>query len=195
MLVLVITIGSNAQMEDRHGYIGMTLGSAIPLGDFADNNFDNEDAGFAKTGINFNLVHFGYKFSKNFGIAASWFGAAHEVDTPYNIDAATWSYGGLFAGLLVSLPAGEKLFIEFKPMLGFVAATSPELKEGGLIVMEDQQGSAVGFDLVGSVRYNFSERWCAMANIDYLTAKPEFDYFEQSISALNLSLGLAYRLK
>lgn len=189
MLVLVITIGSYAQMEDRRGYIGMTLGAAIPLGDFADNSFDNEDAGFAKTGINFNLVHFGYKFSKNFGIAASWFGTAHEVDYN-NMEAEFWSYGGLFAGLLVSLPAGEKLFIEFKPMLGFVAATSP-----GSVGYGEEEGSAIGFDLVGSVRYNFAEKWCAMANIDYLTAKPEFDYFEQSISALNLSLGLAYRLK
>lgn len=204
LLVMMLSIAAGAQIEDRRGYIGITLGPAIPMGDFADNSYDNEDAGFAKTGVNFNLVHFGYKFSQNFGIAATWFGAAHEVDVSAfeepgidnnSIDAGSWSYGGLFAGLLVSIPAGEKLFIEFKPMVGFVAATSPEVKVSGITFMEDQQGSAIGFDLVGSVRYNFTEKWCAMVNIDYLTSKPEFDYFEQPISALTFSAGLGYRIK
>jgi hypothetical protein len=204
VLVMIISIVANAQMEDRRGYIGVTLGPAIPLGDFGDTNLDNEDAGLAKTGINFNLVHFGYKFSQNFGIAASWFGAAHEVDisgidevefSANEIDAGTWSYGGLFAGVLVSIPAGEKLFFEFKPMVGFVTATSPEIKVSGSTYMEDQQGSSIGFDLLGSVRYNFAEKWCAMFNVDYLTAKPEFDYFEQSISALSFNIGIAFRLK
>jgi len=197
-LVMIISIVANAQMEDRRGYIGVTLGPAIPLGDFGDTNLDNEDAGLAKTGINFNLVHFGYKFSKNFGVAASWFGAAHEVDFSANeVDAATWSYGGLFAGVLVSIPASEKLFFEFKPMLGYVAATSPEIRDkvSGNSYIEEEQGSSIGFDLVGSVRYNFAEKWCAMFNVDYLTAKPEFDYFEQSISALSFNIGVGFRLK
>ncbi|MGB5393824.1 MAG: hypothetical protein WBN16_06220, partial [Lutimonas sp.] len=97
----------------------------------------------------------------------------------------------LFGGPMVSFPANEKLFFEFKPMIGYVVASISEFN----VFVEDQQGAALGFDLMGTMRYNFHEKWCALLNLDYFTAKPEFDYFEQSISSFNINIGLAYRLR
>ena len=201
LLCFAISMALCAQMEERKGYIGLTMGASIPLGDFGDNSFSNADAGFAQTGFNLTLVHFAYKFSENFGMAASWMGTAHIAKIPsfydpdmgigYESDEGMWSYGSLFVGLLASVPATDKLYFEFKPMIGYVVASISEFN----VFVEDQQAEALGFDLMATTRYNFNEKWCALFNIDYFTAKPEFDYFKQSISSLNINVGLAYRLR
>ena len=134
-------------------------------------------------------------------MAASWMGTAHLAKIPFfydpefgigfESDEGMWSYGSLFVGPMATFPANEKLFFEFKPMLGYVVASISDFN----LFVEDQQGAALGFDLMATTRYNFHEKWCALLNIDYFTAKPEFDYFEQSIRSLNFNIGLAYRLR
>ena len=83
-------VGSNTKYRNlsqkRKGYIGISLGPSIPLGDFS-----NPSSGAAKTGLHLNLVNFGYLITDNVGIAAIWFGAANPVS---EISWNPWSYGG-----------------------------------------------------------------------------------------------------
>jgi hypothetical protein len=170
--------------DTRRGWIGITAGTAIPLGDFASK--DGDGAGFAKTGLNINLINFGYKFGKNFGITAAWYGAAHSID----LDgvSGTWSYGGLMAGPLLSFPVSENVDFDLKPMFGFATAKLD-------LEVYEESGASLTFDLGASIRYGFAEKWGLLINMDYLSANPKFDDGNQKISALNLSLGLAYRIK
>lgn len=185
--LVVLSANLFAQSSDRKGFIGITLGPSIPIGDFADNSLSNDNAGFAKTGLNINLINFGYKFGQNFGITGSWFGAAHSVDIS-GVDAM-WSYGGLMGGPMLSFPLNEKLDFDLKGMIGFVSAKL-DMNELG-----ETSGSGVGFDFGASFRYNFTEKWCLLINGDYLASNPKFDEGNQKISTINLSLGIAYRLK
>jgi len=194
----VLTINLSAQRNERKGYIGLSLGSSFPMGDFKDQDLDNEDAGFAGTGLNLHLLNFGYKFGYTLGVTGSLFGASHPLKFDEDIDIfndASWSYGGLMGGLLISLPVSEKLDFDLRPMIGFVSGSSPEIKLAGITVLEDQRGSGLCFDLGASLRFNFSDKWCGMIDLDYFSARPTFDNdYKQSISTVNLNIGFGYRL-
>jgi len=72
---LLLFLVSSIQAQDinkstKDGFISISLGLAIPTGDFADDDPGNNDAGFAENGASFTLINFGYLFSKNVGITA-----------------------------------------------------------------------------------------------------------------------------
>jgi len=169
--------------ERRKGFIGLSLGSSIPIGDFAD-----KENGLAKPGVHLNLINFGYLFSENFGVSATWFGAANPLDIEgYD----PWSYGGLMVGPLLSLPASEKVEWDFRPMIGYSVTTLPDIGWG----IENASSFAFNFGTV--LRTNVGEKVSLLLSADYFSTKPEFiDYgFEQSIATISLGFGIAYRLK
>lgn len=184
-LLAILSMNLFAQSTDRKGFVGITLGPAIPVGDFASKASSNNNAGFAKTGMNINLLNFGYRFGKNLGVTAFWFGASHEVDM--SGVKAMWSYGAIMAGPMYTLPVGEKLELGLKGTIGSVAATL-DIDQVG-----KSTGSGFGYDLGASLHYNYAERWCLLLNADYLGAKPKFTNATRKIAAISLSAGIAYR--
>jgi hypothetical protein len=70
LLALGIAYSGFAQ-QDSNFDLDISVGPAIPLGDFGEKDADNDDAGFAKTG--FELAVFGnWTLQSPFGIAAGW---------------------------------------------------------------------------------------------------------------------------
>jgi hypothetical protein len=188
ILSLVVLSGNLfAQSSDRKGFIGISLGPSFPVGNFADNTLSNADAGFVEWGINFNPINFGYIFGQYVGISASWFGAAYSADI--NGVDAIWSYGGLMGGPMLSIPVNEKFDLDLKGMVGFVTATS-DLSE-----YEENEGTGISFDLGASFRYNFAKKWCLLISSDYFISNPKLEDGNQKMTAISLSLGIAYRLK
>jgi len=169
--------------EKRKGFIGLSIGASIPVGDFAD-----KSDGLAETGIHLNLINFGYLFSENFGISATWFGAANPIDA-YGIDP--WSYGGIMVGPLLSFPLSEKVELDFRPMIGYSVTTLPDVGWG------TKQASSFALNIGTIFRINVGEKIALLLSADYFTTKPEFeDYgFEQSIGTISFGFGVAYRLK
>lgn len=167
----------------RKGYIGLSIGPSIPVGDFAD-----KSDGLAKTGLQLNLVNFGYLFSRNFGIAASWFGAANPVDAN-GIDP--WSFGGLMVGPLISPTFSEKVDLDFKPMIGYCVATLPNVGLG------TEQATSIAFSVGTQFRFHVGEKFSLLLSGDYFSAKSEFtDYgIEQHISTFTIGFGAAFRLR
>jgi len=169
--------------DKRKGYIGLSIGPSIPISDFGD-----ETAGSAKTGIQLNLVNFGYRFSENFGITATWFGAAN----PLAIDAIDpWAYGGLMVGPLLSFPLSEKAEWDFRPMIGYSVTTLPGLGFGS------EQASSFAFNIGTVFRINVGGKVALLLSADYFSTKPEFEIFnfEQQIETISFGFGVAYRLK
>ncbi|RUT78909.1 outer membrane beta-barrel protein [Ancylomarina longa] len=181
MLWCGIALGQRSECK---GYIGFTVNSAIPTGDFADNSKNNSKAGFASTGANIGLVNFGYNFNSRFGIAALWFFSAHAFNGFKNI---TWGYGGLMAGPMLTYPIAYNLKLDLKGMLGYARASLSDDNS-------EIDATGVGFDFGATIRFNFARRWCFLANADYFSSDPKFEDFNQKISALNLGIGIAYRL-
>ncbi|WP_423128447.1 outer membrane beta-barrel protein [Gaoshiqia sp. Z1-71] len=189
LVLIALSVGLFGQGTERKGYIGLSLGPAFPVGDFAGKSVD--EGGFAKIGLNLCLVNFGYKFGENFGIAGLWSGSAHNFDM-YGIDG-DWAYGSLMAGPMMSMPLSGRVDLDLKWMVGLVSARFEPNDFG------KEDGEGFGWDLGASLRYHFTEKWSLLVNADYFSAKPKFKTYgvesEQKISAINVHIGIAYRLR
>jgi len=165
--------------DRRKGFIGLSLGASIPVGDFGD--LYN---GLAKTGIHLNLINFGYLFSENFGITATWFGAANPINVA-GLDP--WSYGGIMTGPLLSFPLSQKVEWDFRPMMGYSVTT----------FIGTEQALSFALNIGTVFKVNAGSKMSLLLSADYFSTKPEFiDFgFEQSISTISLGFGVAYRLK
>ncbi len=164
----------------RRGFIGLSLGANVPIGKFADAN-----DGAAKTGFQINLIDFGYLFSDNVGITATWFGASNPIEgggSDY-----LWSHGGLMVGPLFSLPVSKKIEWDIKPMIGFSSAsiTNTEL----------ETALSFAFNVGTGFRFNVSRLIALTLGIDYTTSKFKWDIGEQSMGTLAIKGGFAFRLK
>jgi hypothetical protein len=69
-LVALMTFIFQSHAQDEKGYIGISLGPSIPMGDLSSKDADNDAAGWANTGAVFD-ISFAYKLGEgNFGITA-----------------------------------------------------------------------------------------------------------------------------
>lgn len=166
--------------DRKKGFIGLELGANIPVGKFAD-----ENDGAAKTGFQINLINFGYLFSDNIGITATWFGASNPIEGADN--EYLWSHGGLLVGPLFSFPISEKVEWDVKPMIGlsWASITNKDL----------ELASSFAFNLGSGFRFNVSRLIALTLGVDYTTAKFNWDIGEQSMGTLAIKGGFAFRLK
>lgn len=175
--------GKGNKNASRRGYIGLSLGASLPVGDFADTS-----NGMADTGLKLNLIDFGYLFTENIGIAATWFGAANMFVID---DVDPWSYGSIMAGPLFSFPVSGMVDWDFKPIVGYAVTTVPNFGLG------KEQASSFSYSLGSQWRVNVGENVSLLINVDYFSTKPEFSElgFEQNIGTITIGAGIAYRLK
>ena len=182
--------------KDRKGYIGITYGISYPIGDYAATG--GEDAGYADRGNSLSLLNFYYKFNKNIGIAANWYGIGNPTDAQeivediyrdnpslsLEVTSGYWFVGGLSGGILISFPSNNIDF-DLKALIGFASATTPQLdvtateyNEALLVISSSQvaitSNNSASFSLGGGVRYHISKRWAVNLNLDYFTTKVEF---------------------
>lgn len=187
-----ITKEKPPKSNDRKGYIGLTIGTSIPVGDFADKR-----VGIANTGVQINLINFGYRFSENVGIAATWFGAANPIDDD---NAKPWSFGGIMVGPLFTFPLSKEVVWDIRPMVGYSLINSPEIQvDNGFsqYTIKSEEASSFAFNIGTVVRFNIGSKVILLVSADYFSAKPEFKNlnFVQPVETVSLGIGLAYRLK
>ena len=170
----------NNESVRKKGFIGLELGANIPVGKFAD-----ENDGAAKTGFQINLINFGYLFSDNIGITATWFGASNPIEGASN--DYLWSHGGLLVGPLFSFPVSEKIEWDVKPMVGlsWASITNTDL----------ELASSFAFNLGTQFRFNVSRLIDLTLGVDYTTAKFKWDIGDQTMGTIALKGGFAFRLK
>jgi hypothetical protein len=97
--------------------IALTLGYSTATGDFGSTDFNNSKAGLASSGAMLNLIYYTHKFTPSFGIGIKWFGVANTFETSdmcnylyqetkvrWNASEATWSSGGILAGIIYTIP-------------------------------------------------------------------------------------------
>jgi opacity protein-like surface antigen len=191
--LIFLTIGVFSQ-ETKKGLIGISIGPSFPLSDYANNDGENEDAGFAMTGLHLNF-NFSYKFNDYLGIAALWTGNAHPVDVdkmvdvfwsvdPYlnwEVKSEAWSSGALMGGLFASIPYDNGYF-DLKALIGYSSSTIPIIdvtaSDGSSSInLRQNEASALAFaiNLGAGLRYNVSDKIAMTINMDYFMTKPEFE--------------------
>ncbi|MBX3238814.1 MAG: hypothetical protein KIT80_08540 [Chitinophagaceae bacterium] len=204
ILMLFIAVAFGQVTEDRRGYIGISVGSSMPIGNFASKNANASKAGLATTGAIFD-VSFAYKLKKNFGLAALLRGQYNPVDVQPLADRMNrefpgvrtyangdgWSSGGFMGGVYSSSPLNQKAtaVFELKTLVGFMNTTSPQIdmnasSSEGSIWIRQNSATATSFSyLIGAgMRFNAGKRIAFILNADYLNYTPNFKNLKTTTS-------------
>jgi len=217
MLLLFPLLGmaqeTTEKAPEKYQYIAVHVGAGFPVGDFGSNTTTNEEAGFAKSGINVG-VQYAYKLGKNLGLGAgafyNFFNAAKSVSVPGNggsisVSLDHWQYYGLAIGPVLTLDLDDQVSMDLRAMAGVASANAPRVNfQGSALLREDWSSTPVlqgGANL--RVKTNNS-RIYIFANMDFTYLEPDFtittydEYYTQKIkqrmSVLNLTGGVGFRL-
>jgi hypothetical protein len=187
--VSIIATNIIAQNIEKKGFIGISIGPAIPLGSFASKSLTDSKAGFAKTGYSDSFINFGYNFNKKFGISASIFYNEHNVDK--NVTEDWWKISGVTAGPMFSLPLSERFIFDIKTKIGLMGTS--------LIVdtYENQEniGSGIGIDIRSALRYNLARRWCIFTEAGLVHSNQKMgDGRKEKIQFILTGFGLGFRI-
>jgi hypothetical protein len=196
LVYFLISNTASITAQDKKGYIGISLGPSLPIGDFASKNFSNTNAGFATNGAIFD-ISFAYKLGKsNFGITGLIRGQANALDhqamadelgnslrgTNWTVESGgAWSLGGYFIGGIGSFPVSEKVSFDTKAMIGIGISTIPEIT----ITSSDNFGSywtkqssttssSLAYTLGVGFKFELGKSLYLLTNLDYLGSEPEF---------------------
>jgi len=224
VLTFVMSLNNNAfSQKEKRGIIGVSLGSATPLGEFASTDSNSDEAGFAKTGAFFG-IDFNYLLSKSVGIAATLRGRSNTVDedaliteftnssgvSGWVVNTEPWSAAGLLGGLYVAFPVGKKTEFCAKGLIGFMnckSATISVSNSGVNAKTASATSSSFAYLISGGFQFNLTNSLALSLNLEYQGAQPEFkatttsnfapasvDTFDQPMSTLNFGIGLGFRL-
>jgi hypothetical protein len=202
-LILLTTISIQLKAQNEKGFIGISLGPSIPMGDLASKNPNNSAAGWANTGAIFD-VSFAHKIGGgNFGITALLRGQSNPVDVDafaeelvnqspgvkWTVESSSWGIGGLMFGGFASFPVSEKASFDTRVMIGFLSSASPDYTitgsgPGGTAWVKQGTTTATSFAYMfgAGFKFDIAPRLYLLTNLDYLGSKPEFRNVETTTS-------------
>lgn len=179
--------------QRRKSFIGITLGPAIPVGQFATR--DNRPV--TGTGMQINLINFGYLFNDRIGMAAKWYGGANPLkfearNANLTNEFEPYSYGGIMAGPMVSFPLAERAELDFRALIGYCITQFPKPKNSKIT---HTSKAALAYSLGINMRFHLSSRFSIPLGVEYFSSSAENKdtRFEQTISTITPTIGLAYR--
>ncbi len=182
LVLSCVALQSHAQEAKRKGFIGISLGPSIPFGEFKKD-------GLAKTGANISLINFGYLFNGKVGVAANWFGAAHNIDSnDGELSDVMWSYGGIMAGPLVSGQISEDVDLDGRVQIGYSYAS---MDVNGVKL----DGTGFAYGAGAGLRFHVSRLFSLSFMVDAFFSNNKGDYMDRKIQAINPTVGFSYRLK
>lgn len=199
-LVIIATLlftTSNAQKNK--GTLNVQLGFSLPDGDFASKNIDKEEAGFALSGVNFDVSYSRLIEEKEFGYSFTLRAQTNPIDVktiaeifsdtfPLNditVEGEEFEIGSFLVGGFYSMDLNEKTFLNLQFKLGFSNSKSPTLD----VLIEDNENyfwskqesaDATSFAYLVGARLNYSlnPKLYLLSTIDYFVTKPEFSNVE-----------------
>jgi len=194
-LTLLVMFALVNHAQNNKGYIGISLGPSVPLGDLGSQDVDNEAAGWATTGAVFDLSFATKLGAGNFGISAMLRGQANPTDAQaladefanqypgilWTVESDAWSIGGLMFGGYSSIPISDNFFWDSRVMIGFLGANSPMIKVTGsnliasaTVTQESAGAVAFAFQIGTGFKLDLGSRFALTTTIDFLSANPEF---------------------
>ena len=228
LVISIFLLSGLAIAQGDKVLFGINGGPSIPIGDYANAEANSEDAGYAETGRSFNLL-LQLKIGSGFGIAGEGHiqtnpidvGAlAHQLSVEFpgpswDVESLPYITGGFFCGIFKAVPLGESEIFEivFKGLVGVLNTTSPDATitadNGGSTTqghMKKAENQSFAWTAGGGMKYNFSEHFCLIGNLDYLYTNPtlkveteiggtsEFNSSNQVIESINFGFGIGFRI-
>ena len=168
LLLTFILTAFTMNAQDSKGYVGMSIGLAMPTGDLAD---------IAKTGLDLGLINAGYRFNETWGATLNWGSTGHSLD------GADGTIGVGYFGIGPMISYGN---FDFKPQYAFGSG------EIDIDNVGDEDFDIDSAWIIGAT-YNvpLGGNWGMAANFDYFTFKPEDA--DDSLNMFKLSVGVQYK--
>lgn len=201
------------KMPEKYQYIAAHIGAGFPVGDFASTSINNEEAGFAKTGLNI-AVQYVYKLGKNLGVGATgfynFFNASKAVTIPDNggtvsVSLDHWQFFGMAIGPTVTIDLDDQVCLDLRAMAGVASANAPRVKYQGAALLKEDWSTTPVLQGGANIRVNMNNsRLYIFANADFTYLNPDFtittydDSYTQKVkqrmSVVNLTGGVGFRL-
>ncbi len=203
------------ELSDKRGYIGLSLGPALPIGSLASKDVANNDAGFAKSGLQISLIDFYFLFSKNFGIAANWSGIAFPIDdvqlgtragrilgdqvtvTSDPIAMGIFGFGPLYSRLI-----NDETRLDVRLLFGWYSGILPnQIVETSRIreSITESTANSLGYGLGIGIRRDLGEKVSLKMSLDFNSATFEFELdegpYQQNMTSVSLTIGAGFKLK
>jgi hypothetical protein len=194
-LLLFISISLKAQ---KKMFSGISVGAAIPVGDFGSKDVSNEKAGLAQVGLSAD-INYGYRLSKNFGLLTIFRGRINGVDEQAlrnsfqlptgsggNISIKTTNYtmGAILVGVYESIPLSkaEDFFFEIKGLAGLQGAKTPKTQISGFIpgignfdqTQDRVHSNSFAYQFGLAVQHKLSSKIGLRLGADYNASNPNF---------------------
>ena len=210
----VVAQESGNKTPEKYQYIAAHIGAGFPVGDFGSNSTTNEEAGFAKTGVNVALQYV-YKLGKNLGVGASgfynFFNASKSVTVPDNggsvsVSLDHWQFYGLAIGPTVTLDLDDQVSLDLRGMAGVATANAPRVNFQGTALLKEDWSTTPVLQAGANVRVKptTDSRIYVFANLDITYLDPDFTIttydnaytqkVKQRMSVVNLTGGVGFRL-
>lgn len=171
-----------------------TFGTSTPLGDFRDNNGQNDGAGFAKGGFSGelnllyhlksgNLAIIGSVVSQSNSFDADGYDRELSLETPgadWSIRSDAYSMASYLIGAQKEFEINEKFNFSGRAQLGISFGKEPEMvvreySSGYWSVYTSNYAAGVALQLGGQLKYRVSNQLSYIVNARYIRSNFEFE--------------------
>jgi opacity protein-like surface antigen len=191
--------------NDRRFNIGVSIGAAIPLGDYGSTNvkgsfwdFNSIDStrlqGFAQPGLNLTITA-SYLFPENIGImmmfgsSSSTFntsGFSSAIGRPATTSTGSFSEYEYLIGPCFELPLSDKFRMNANILIGLVSASYPEVNyaynDTVTLTTDFQGGTGFGYSFGANLEYNISKNAAISLNVNYIGSDIKYTGFTWTLS-------------
>ncbi|HOW24197.1 MAG TPA: hypothetical protein PK711_00885 [Bacteroidales bacterium] len=211
LFTFLILLSQMVHAQTSDGFMGIMMGAAIPLGDFASTDYDNPQAGYATT--SFNLTMDGAYLVNDylgFGGAVSFSNNSlstgdvktnleryvkenyPDAELPEDLtlisyDLGVWNHVNLMVGPFLSLPA-NRIHFDFRALGGLAFIFPPESEmyfmtdDDEFRTYRDNKGKvSFGYMVGGGIRYMSRKNAIIRLMADYSSTKTTIEITDYHI--------------
>jgi len=199
LLFACFNVYSQEPVKFKRGYIGISLGPTVHTGtqsgplmiipiSYGSTSYTIPKTPLLKpgdVGLNINLIDAGYTIGKKWGIALKWQGGAYinELDS----EVLMSNFGMIMLGPMYSVGLGNDLFLDLKLRTGTMYSGNTYEDRYGY--ESESSYFSLGWEGGATLRYNFASRWASINNLEY---QNQFSPYNERISRINISSGIAF---
>lgn len=199
--VLACLMYCTCQAQNDRGYAGLSVGAALPLGDFGDRKGFNQNSGLATMGSAVELSA-GILLGQHIGIATLIRRQSHGIDdnviksrfsgrNSLSVESENYRLTSFMGGLYTSFPISEQWSLDFRFLFGFAISRFPNVDISGpsdangwpfTVRLASKSADALALDAGAGLRYHISDQLCLLLSIDYWNTSPSINISQSGTS-------------
>lgn len=207
LLLTFIIITFYSFSQDRSGFVGIGLGSGIPVGAFAASSGSYNNAGYATNGFSFN-INFNYKLNDWFGLSISDIGAANGMSADKLVSSVYPGNSGISS--TVNKPSSVGCFLiggyvkkhDFplygKVLIGYGNVRTADItlsdNTGKATIQQSEATYGFAYSVGAGALFPLSDRWALTISLDFVSclATPSVIAVDNTTGARSVSPTFGY---